>query len=222
MKRRYGFTVTRSGDLSAANAVAWAVAGSSASPANAADFTGGVLPSGTVSFAALGEASRTLSASVHGDTLVELNEGFVVTLSGPTNGAVLGTATANGLIQNDDTLDLDCDHRHLEPCRGVDRRDPPRIHPHPLRRPLGGLRVAWAVAGSGTSPANAADSPAACCPPAGIVRRRRGQQAADGQRARRHPGRAQRGLSVTLSGPTNGAALGTAAARGPIQNDDAA
>ena len=34
--------------------------------------------------------------------VVEADEGFKVTLSGPTNGGVIGTASADGLIQNDD------------------------------------------------------------------------------------------------------------------------
>ncbi|MFL5337067.1 MAG: calcium-binding protein, partial [Geminicoccaceae bacterium] len=98
----FGFTLSRTGDLSAATSVAWAVAGSGASPANAADFTNGLLPAGTASFAA-GEASKALAVSVHGDTQLEANEGFSVTLSAPTNGATLGTASASGLIQNDDS-----------------------------------------------------------------------------------------------------------------------
>jgi Ca2+-binding RTX toxin-like protein len=97
----FGFTVTRSGDLSAATSVAWTAAGSGASPANAADFTNGLLPSGNLAFAA-GEASKALVVSVHGDTQLEPDEGFSVTLSAPTNGATLGTATAAGTIQNDD------------------------------------------------------------------------------------------------------------------------
>ena len=40
----FTFTVTRTGDLSAASSAAWAVAGSGTSPANAADFMGGFLP----------------------------------------------------------------------------------------------------------------------------------------------------------------------------------
>jgi hypothetical protein len=62
---------------------------------------GGALPSGTVSFAA-GETSKTITLNVSGDTVVESDEGFTVTLSGPTSGSVIGTASADGLIQNDD------------------------------------------------------------------------------------------------------------------------
>jgi hypothetical protein len=97
----FTFTVTRSGDLTIASSVAWAVTGSGANPANATDFAGSVLPSGTVSFAA-GESSKTITVNVAADSAVEANEGFSVTLSSPT-GVVIGTpASASGSIRNDD------------------------------------------------------------------------------------------------------------------------
>jgi Ca2+-binding RTX toxin-like protein len=96
----FSYTVSRSGDTSAASSVSWAVSGSGTNPANAADFQGGVLPSGTLSFAA-GETSKTVVVSVVGDTTVEPDETFTVTLSGAT-GATLGTATVAGTITNDD------------------------------------------------------------------------------------------------------------------------
>jgi hypothetical protein len=78
------------------------VTGNNGAPANAADFTGGVLPSGTVSFAA-GENSKTIAVNVAGDTSVEPDEHFAVTLSAPT-GATITTASAIGTILNDDTI----------------------------------------------------------------------------------------------------------------------
>lgn len=66
----------------------------------AADFVGNVLPSATVSFAP-GEASKTITVNVQGDTAVEADEGFQVTLSNATS-ATLTTATASGTIRNDD------------------------------------------------------------------------------------------------------------------------
>jgi hypothetical protein len=95
------FTVTRSGDTSGAMSVDYAVTGSGANPTDAADF-GGTLPSGTVSFAA-GQTSRNVDASNTGDRLVELDETFTVTLTNPTAGTAIATATASGTIQNDDT-----------------------------------------------------------------------------------------------------------------------
>ncbi|MEA5575243.1 Calx-beta domain-containing protein [Anabaena sp. UHCC 0451] len=46
------------------------------------------------------------TVNVQGDTTVEADENFTVTLSNPTNGATITTATAIGTIQNDDTSTL--------------------------------------------------------------------------------------------------------------------
>ena len=96
----FTFTVTRGGDLSGTSSVSFAVTGNSANPANAADF-GGALPSGSVSFAA-DEPSTTITILVRGDTTLEPDEGFLVTLSNPSSGSILGTSMATGTIQNDD------------------------------------------------------------------------------------------------------------------------
>ncbi|MFC7478680.1 Calx-beta domain-containing protein [Dankookia sp. GCM10030260] len=77
--------------------------GPSTSPANASDFLGGVLPAGTVSFAA-GETTKNIVVNVAGDAAVEPNEGFQVTLANPSPGLVLGAASATATILNDDQL----------------------------------------------------------------------------------------------------------------------
>ena len=163
----YGFTVTRSGDLAAANSVAWAVTGTGANPADAADFTNGVLPSGTISFA-VGEASKTLVVNVHGDTQLEPDEGFLVTLSSPTNGAAIGTASASGLIRNDDivaSISIAATTASLN--RGVERARRRSGSPSPARatsrrRTPSPGRSPAAVPARPTPPT----SPTACCPPA--------------------------------------------------------
>lgn len=93
----FTFTVTRSGDTSGTTSVDFAVTGD----ADATDF-GGTLPSGTVDFAD-GETSQTISIDVSGDTDIEPDETFTVTLSNPTGGATITTATADGTILDDDT-----------------------------------------------------------------------------------------------------------------------
>ncbi|WP_334164455.1 Calx-beta domain-containing protein, partial [Phenylobacterium sp.] len=98
----FSFTLVRTGTTTDASTVDWSVAGSGADPADAADFAAGVLPSGTVTFAA-GETSKTIVVNVAGDTTVENAEAFTVTLSGPSAGTTLGTASATGTIANDDT-----------------------------------------------------------------------------------------------------------------------
>jgi hypothetical protein len=97
----FTFTVTRSGPTTGATSVNWAVTGSGANPANAADF-GGTLPSGTLSFAA-GETSKTINGQrqrryagrtgrrVHGHAVGRQRRGTIT------------TATASGTIRNDDS-----------------------------------------------------------------------------------------------------------------------
>lgn len=98
----YTFSLTRTGDLSATASVAYSITGLGATPAVAADFVGGALPSGTVNFAA-GETSRSITVNVAGDAAVEGDEQFSVSLSNAV-GATLtaATASASGTIRNDD------------------------------------------------------------------------------------------------------------------------
>jgi hypothetical protein len=96
----FTFTVTRSGNTTAADTVDYAVSGAGA---GADDFTGGVYPSGTVSFAA-GETSKIVTVQVAGDGDYEADEGFTVTLSNPSIGSTITTASASGTITNDDIL----------------------------------------------------------------------------------------------------------------------
>ncbi|MBC7818956.1 MAG: hypothetical protein IAG10_18870, partial [Planctomycetaceae bacterium] len=62
----FAYTITRTDDTSGSASVNFAVTGSGTNAATASDF-GGTLPSGTISFAA-GEASKTLTINVSGDT----------------------------------------------------------------------------------------------------------------------------------------------------------
>ncbi|WP_167525459.1 Calx-beta domain-containing protein [Roseomonas genomospecies 6] len=94
------FLVTRSGDLSGTTTVAYAVAGSGLAPAAADDFAGTVLPHGTVTFAP-GEETARITVTFQGDTVVEGDETFTVTLSDATGAAIL-TPSATGTIRNED------------------------------------------------------------------------------------------------------------------------
>jgi predicted extracellular nuclease len=95
----FTFTVTRANPSGPAS-VDWSVTGlGGAGQASAADFSGAT--AGTLTFNG-SETSQTITLNVVGDLTVEPNETFGVTLSNPTGGAVIGTASANGTIQNDD------------------------------------------------------------------------------------------------------------------------
>ncbi|MBR1231965.1 Calx-beta domain-containing protein [Bradyrhizobium sp. AUGA SZCCT0182] len=92
----FTFTVTRAGPSGGTASVNYTVTG-----AQPDDFTGGVRPSGTITFAR-NETSKTITILVAGDSQIETDEAFTVTLSRPT-GARIGTASATGTIQNDDS-----------------------------------------------------------------------------------------------------------------------
>ena len=106
----FTFTVTRTGNTTGTSSANWAVTGTGDNPANAADF-GGTLPSGIVTFAA-GVTSQVITVNVQGDTVVEPDETFTVTLSGATN-ATITTATATGTILNDDTPPVERDRQQI-------------------------------------------------------------------------------------------------------------
>ena len=97
----FNFTVNRTGDLSLTGNVNWSVVGSGSAPADAADFSAGVLPSGGLNFAAF-ESKKTIVVSVAGDTVAEPFESFNVKLSSPSTGVGLGVSSADGIIANDD------------------------------------------------------------------------------------------------------------------------
>ena len=98
----YTFTVNRTGDTSGTSTVTYTVTGSGSSPATGSDFVGNALPSGTVSFAA-NETTKVITIDVQGDTTVESDEGFTVTLSAPSASTSIGVSFASGTIVNDDS-----------------------------------------------------------------------------------------------------------------------
>ncbi|MEG4121836.1 choice-of-anchor Q domain-containing protein, partial [Microcoleus sp. N9_B4] len=100
----FTFTVTRTLNTSGISTANYTVTASGANPANTTDF-GGNFPSGTVTFNN-GDTTQTITIPVSGDNTIEPDEDFTVTLSTPSSGTIISTATATGTIQNDDTVDL--------------------------------------------------------------------------------------------------------------------
>jgi hypothetical protein len=221
--KAFTFTVTRSGNTSGSNAVNWAVTGSGTNPANATDFAGAILPSGTVSFVA-GETSKLITVTVQGDTTVESNETFTVSLSNPTNGATLTTATATGIIQNDDTAPSASLAIAATNASQTEGNSGTKAFTFTVTRSgntSGSNAVNWAVTGSGTNPANATDFAGAILP-SGTVSFVAGETSklitvtVQGDTTVE----SNETFTVSLSNPTNGATLTTATATGTIQNDD--
>jgi len=90
------FTVTLSAAAAGAVSVNYATADGSATAGS--DYTA---VSGTLNFAA-GETTKTIIVAIAGDTVVEPNETFTVTLSA-ASGATLADASGQGTITNDDS-----------------------------------------------------------------------------------------------------------------------
>ena len=98
----FSFTVQRSGNLSQASSLDWAIQGTGVNPTDRWDFRDDQFPEGTVVFAP-GESTRTITVNVRGDTVVETDERFLLTLSNAAGASLNSQAlTAEGLITNDD------------------------------------------------------------------------------------------------------------------------
>jgi len=96
----FGFDIRLDEPTETTVSVDWIVAGTGADPADAADF-GGTLPAGQVTFLP-GQTLQAIAVPVTGDTEVEPDEEFLVTLSNPSAGATVASGPATGVIANDD------------------------------------------------------------------------------------------------------------------------
>uniref|UniRef100_UPI002026677E Calx-beta domain-containing protein n=1 Tax=Synechococcus sp. MU1655 TaxID=2508355 RepID=UPI002026677E len=97
------FTVTRTGDTSRSSSAEYTVTGSGSNPTDLQDFIGNSFPSGVVNFAA-GEDTQIISIEIAGDSILEQDETFSVTLTSPTNASISpSNASAIATISNDDS-----------------------------------------------------------------------------------------------------------------------
>lgn len=227
----FTFTLTRSGAIGGAATVNYAVSGATGSgtaPASAADFAGGLFPAGTVSFAP-GQTSRTLTIPVAADDILESNERFAVTLSG-ASGATIGTASAQGIIRNDDVAPPPASFAIARLAASRTEGSSGGTTPFTFTVTRGANTAAahsigYAVAGitgNGTLPASAADFAGGTLPTGRLT-------FAPGETSRvltipvaaDFAGELNERFAVTLSAPSSGAVLGSAAAAvGIILNDD--
>lgn len=103
----FTFELILSGDSSVPRTFSWTVTKAweslGAYSADAADFAGGVFPSGTVTFAP-GETRQTFTVLATGDTTSETNEDFIVQLDDLPPGVASTWNIAWNFIRNDDPL----------------------------------------------------------------------------------------------------------------------
>ena len=198
------------------------VAPGGAGNADAGDFGGAQLFSGTVSFAD-GDTSETITILVQGDDLVEDDEAFTVALSAATGGATITDASGAGLITNDDaagTLSIG-DATLAEGNSGTTSFTFTVLR---SGGDDGAVSATWTLdAPGGAGLADSGDFDGAQ-PTSGVV------SFADGETSQTITILVQgdtvfegdETFLVTLSAPTGGAALGNANGTGTIQNDDPA
>ena len=214
------FTYTVS--LSAAHAVdvtvQWSVVAGSAS---ALDFVNGVLPFGTLTFAA-GATTGTITVPVLADATREADETFQLVLANPSGGATLGAAaTATGTIINDDFPIASVSFAAGAQSEAVTAFNFTVSLSEAL---LVGqtLTLDYAVSGTGTNPANAADF-AGNTLPGGTVTFSAGQltQTVTVVVANDSLTEPNETFLLTISNPTGTrVTLGTPSATATILNDD--
>ncbi|MBU8536379.1 Calx-beta domain-containing protein [Falsiroseomonas tokyonensis] len=218
----FTYRVTRGGDLSGASSVDWAVRGSGAQAADAADFLGGVLPSGSLTFAA-GEAEQLIRLRVLRDTQVEGDEAFTLSLSRP-RGAEIADGEASGLIRNDDAalarLSILGTATDLAEGTGSGLR----VFTYVVTRSddlSQALQAGWSVTGSGPVAAQAADFADGVLPSGSLAfAPGQAEQTVKVRVLRDAVPEADEHFTISLSAPA-GVSLGTATASGIIRDDDA-
>ncbi len=218
----FTFTVNRNMFNGTATTVNWAVTGTSSNPASASDFNNSVLPSGTVTFPASSGLAQSISVNVKGDTGVEQNEGFTVTLSSPTNGTVT-TATASGTILNDDAGTPPTIAISGSPSLNEGNAGNTAFTFTATRSgsTTNASSASWAVTGSGTNSANATDFAGGTLP-SGTVTFPAGSSATQSITVNVNGDATieqDETFTVNLSNPTN-ATITTATADGTILGDD--
>jgi hypothetical protein len=102
----FSFTVTLSGGVSGGFTVPYSTSDGSATTADG-DYTAA---SGTLTFSGTDGETETVTVSVTGDTVVEPDETFTVSLGTPSNASVsVSDGTGQGTIQNDDSATVAID-----------------------------------------------------------------------------------------------------------------
>lgn len=209
------FTVSRTGGSSGAVSATWTAAFGSA---DAADF-GGPL-TGTVEFAD-GATTATVTVRIAGDTAVEADETFTVTLSDPTGGAALGDASATGTIVNDDMPAVQPGELSIGNVAVEEGNAGTTTMLFTVTRANGDDGAVSATYTIGFGTANAADL-APGTPLTGTVSFADGQTSAtiEVQVAGDTTAEPNETFTITLSNPTGGATIGVATGTGTINNDD--
>lgn len=214
------YVVERSGDLSGSDTITWSLAPGAINGVDGSDFVGGVLPSGTLVFAA-GVDRMEIVLHIATDSQLEADESFVLSLGTPNPGATVGNGSINGLLLNDDQQ-FAIQAQTTSVAEGGDGQVAQLNFLVSRTGYLGGIgSVAWRVVGEGGNPVDGADFVGGVLP-SGTLDFTSGQtsQTITLQVAGDYRLEASEGLRVELYDPSTGASLGNASASATISNDD--
>jgi hypothetical protein len=147
--------IQREGDPSAAVSVDWALTSSGPNAADALDFAGAALPSGTAYLSA-GQSHQIITLNVVADRLLEQTESFTLSLSNPLGAILLpGSTNASALIQNDD-LPSPPSYTFSTNADAVDEGSSLAIGVSTANVPAGSS-IHWRLSGSGITAADFTD-----------------------------------------------------------------
>lgn len=214
------YVVERSGDLTGSDTITWSLAPGAINGVDGSDFVGGILPSGTLEFAA-GVDRMEIVLHIATDSLLEADESFVLSLGTPNPGATVGNGSVNGLLLNDDQQ-FAIQAQTTSVAEGGDGQVAQLNFLVNRTGYLSGTgSVAWRVVGEGGNPVDGADFVGGVLP-SGTLDFTSGQtsQTITLQVAGDYRLEANEGLRVELYNPSTGASLGNASAAATITNDD--
>ncbi len=210
----FTFTISRTGYLNQPLKVQYTVSGI----ADGADFNGGALPSGEFLLPLFAD-SAILTLNVEGDTAVESNEPFTVTLHTPDPGGDIGTATASGIIQNDDG-DLDIYATNARQAEGDSGSTPFTFEVVRSGLMTATLGVDYTVTPFGPNPADADDFGGSFITGTLSFATNEITETITINVSGDTEFETNEGFQVTLDNPTGGAVIGISVATGEIENDD--
>ncbi|GJN56188.1 Calx-beta domain-containing protein [Pseudomonas tohonis] len=218
--RELRYVVERSGDLAGSDSITWSLAPGALNGVDGSDFVGGVLPSGTLVFAA-GVDRLEIVLHIATDSQLEGDESFVLSLGTPNPGATVGNGSINGQLLNDDQQ-FSIQAQASSVSEGGDGQVAQLSFVVNRSGYLGGTgSVAWRVVGEGGNPVDGADFVGGVLP-GGILNFTSGatSQTITLQVAGDYHLEASEGLRVELYDPATGSSLGTATASATVTNDD--
>jgi len=221
----FTFTIVRGGDLSGSTTVDYDVSGIGPQPANVEDFNGNVLPNDQVIFFS-GQSSRTITVNVSGDSIVEDDESFVVTLRDPSGSATIENESATGIIRDDDlppSPSLEIAATNADRQEGDTGFTPFVFTVTRDGNITGATTVDFSVVATGTTAANIDDFNGNV-PPSGQVTFFSGQnsQTITVNVTGDYTNEPDETFTVVLSNPSGQATIANGSATGTIRNDDSA